>query len=152
VEYLNREKNPDPMITRADVEQTVLEIVQNKVGFNPWLSFDSLSRYKEDGEKDTRVAVLEGLLLFMIADEMKSSEYASHAKLKQRLGGMAREDEIETILNELVDREVLVMPSGSQVRQLRIKVTFYYRWIIENRAMDDEALGAFRQKLERLPS
>ncbi|WP_437654446.1 tetratricopeptide repeat protein [Sorangium sp. So ce1182] len=153
VEYLNNEQNPDPTITRADVDQCVRQIVEGKAQVNPWITFDSLCRYREDVERDTYLTVLEGWLLYLIADEMRTSQYVPQEILSRRIGAYAKfvsADEVDTILNDLVDRDVLAMPPATSVRQFRLVVELFSRWCAANRPMDEQAMLAFGRKLKRL--
>lgn len=153
VEYLNNEQNPDPTITRADVDQCVRQMVEGQAQFNPWSTFDSLSRYREDDERDTYLTVLEGWLLYLIADEMRASQYVPQEALFRRIGGYASfvsADEVDSILKDLVDRHVLAMPPATPVRQFRLVVELFSRWCAANRPMDEQAMLAFARKLKRL--
>ena len=59
-------------------------------------------------------------------------------------------DEIDLILNELIDRDVCVMPPATPVRQYRLVVELFARWCAANRPMDEQAMVAFARKLKRL--
>jgi tetratricopeptide (TPR) repeat protein len=150
VEYLNEERNPDPTVTRADIDQAVRDMVEGGRLLNPWTTFDGLCRYKENIGQDNRATILEGLVLYTVADEMQRSEFVTLEVIIRRLHGLAGEDEIESTINDLYDRKVLGVPPLSPVRQFQIEVKLYYQWIVRNRPLDAEALVAFGRKLERL--
>lgn len=146
VEYLNSEQNPDPTITGADVDFVIKDIIQGKNPLSPWQCFDNLCRYKEDAEYDNFNSILEGLVLFLIADETQRNVYVPLNTITNRLPFVTEAD-IEHIVNDLVEREVLAINPDVTVRQYQIRVELFKRWINANRPMDDNALIAFRQKL-----
>ena len=148
VDHLNREQNPDPRVTTADVDETLRDLIEGRAKLSPWTVFDSLCRYKEDPERDTHAAVLEGLALYAVADGMRSAEYIGHDSLVDRMRPLASEDQIEFVLNDLLDRETLVLPKGSPVRQYRIRVGLFSEWLVANRPLDPQALASFAQRLE----
>lgn len=148
VDHLNREQNPDPHVTRADVDETVRDMIVGRSKLSPWTVFDSLCRYKEDAQRDPYPAVLEGLALYATADGMRSAEFVGHDSLVDRMRQRAPDDQIEFVLNDLLDRETLEIPKGSPVRQYRIRVGLFAEWITANRPLDPQALSGFARRLE----
>ena len=148
VDYLNQEQHPDPRITRADVDETVHEMIVGRSKLSPWTTFDSLCRYKEDPHLDSYDAILEGLALYAIADGMRNSNYVGHDSLVDRLKSLAPKDRIESVLNALLDRETLTKPTGSPVRQYRIRVGLFSEWISASRPLDSQAMAAFKHRLD----
>lgn len=146
VDYLNRTKNPT--VTGADVDRVVDELIQGPTRLDPFTKFDNLLRYKEDDTRDTRETILEGLFLYLLADETRTRRFAPFGALRERASFVNESDLIE-IANQLEERQVVESVS-SPGRQYRIVVDLFRRWINSNRNMDTEALSVFQAKLERL--
>ena len=146
VEYLNRTQNPTA--TGADVDRVVAEMTQGSTRLDPFTKFDNLFRYKEDETRDTRETSLEGLFLYLLADETRTRLFAPFSAVRQR-ASFVDEAELLTIADQLEERLIIDRAHGP-VRQYRIIVDLFRRWINANRPMDSEALNAFRAKLERM--
>lgn len=146
VEYLNRTQNPT--VTGADVDRVVAELIQGPTRLDPFTKFDNLFRYKEDETRDTREATLEGLFLHLLADETRARPFAPFSAVRQR-ASFVDEAELLAIAGRLEERQVIERASGP-IRQYRVVVDLFRRWINANRPMDSEALNSFRTKVERM--
>lgn len=145
VEYLNRTQNPT--VTGADIDRVAAELIQGQTRLDPFTKFDNLLRYKEDVTRDTWEATLEGLFLYLLADETRARPFAPFSAIRQR-ALFVDEIELLAIADQLEERQVIERASGP-IRQYRIIVDLFRRWINANRPMDSEALNSFRTKLER---
>ena len=146
VEYINRETR-SPTITGADVDRVVRSLISS---LDPYTKFDNLTRYRGDESQDTFETTLEGLFLYLLADEARHRPLVSFSAICQR-ASFVNEAEFLDIADQLETRQVIERSEGA-TRQYKIVVDLFRRWINVKRPIDDEALARFRLQLEKLRS
>jgi tetratricopeptide (TPR) repeat protein len=144
VDYMNRETR-SATITGADVDHVVNSLIST---LDPYTKFDNLTRYKGDESEDTYASTLEGLFLYLLADETRQNTSASFNSICQRAQFLP-ETEFLNIADQLEERQVIER-IRSTTRQYKIVVDLFRRWINAKRPMDDEALTRFQSRLEKL--
>jgi tetratricopeptide (TPR) repeat protein/KaiC/GvpD/RAD55 family RecA-like ATPase len=144
VEYMNRETR-SPTITGADVDRVVRSLISS---LDPYTKFDNLTRYRGDESQDTYETTLEGLFLYLLADEARHRPLVAFSAICQR-ASFVNEAEFLDIADQLETRQVIERPEGA-TRQYKIVVDLFRRWINVRRPIDDEALTRFRLQLEKL--
>lgn len=145
VDYMNRETR-SATITGADVDRVVNSLIST---LDPYTKFDNLTRYKSDESQDSYGSTLEGLFLYLLADEIRQhNNWASFNSICQR-AQFVPETEFLNIADELEERQVIERSRGA-TRQYKIVVDLFRRWINAKRPIDDEALARFRSQLEKL--
>jgi tetratricopeptide (TPR) repeat protein len=145
VDYMNRETR-SATITGADVDRVVNGLIST---LDPYTKFDNLTRYKGDESQDSYDSTLEGLFLYLLADEIRQhNTWASFNSICQR-AQFVPETEFLNIADELEERQVIER-SRSATRQYKIVVDLFRRWINAKRQIDDEALTRFHSQLEKL--
>ncbi|HEY1352195.1 MAG TPA: hypothetical protein VGF67_21470 [Ktedonobacteraceae bacterium] len=145
VDYMNRETR-SATITGADVDRVVNGLIST---LDPYTKFDNLTRYKGDESQDSYESTLEGLFLYLLADELRQhNNWASFNSICQR-AQFVSETEFLNIADELEERQVIERSRGA-TRQYKIVVDLFRRWINAKRRIDDEALARFHSQLEKL--
>jgi tetratricopeptide (TPR) repeat protein len=146
VEYMNRETR-SPTITGADVDRVVRSLISS---LDPYTKFDNLTRYRGDKSLDTYETTLEGLFLYLLADEARQRPWVAFSAICQR-AAFVNEAEFLDIADQLETRQVIERSEGA-TRQFKIVVDLFRRWINVRRPIDDEALTRFRLQLKELRS
>lgn len=146
VEYMNRETR-SPTITGADLDRVVRGLIST---LDQYTKFDNLTRYKGDESQDTYGTTLEGLFLYLLADETRHRPLAAFSAICQR-AQFVPENELLNIADQLEGRQVIERSEGA-VRQYRIVVDLYRRWINIKNPIDNDMLARFRQQLDKFRS
>ncbi len=136
-------KTRTPTVTGADVDRVVRELISS---LDPYTKFDNLTRYKGDESQDSYEATLEGLFLYLLADEARHRPLVPFNAICQR-ASFVNEEEFLDIADQLETRQVIERTEGP-MRQYKIVVDLFRRWINMKRPIDDEALARFRLQLE----
>jgi hypothetical protein len=156
VEYMNRMQIG--RVTAADIDEVTKSLIEGPERIDP-VQFDNLYRYKDDPELDDRAAVLEGLVVHVLAHETANKNYAPGSALYRRLQDLVDEKELDETLGRLEQRRTIIQQAEDvtrnrrtrqplRSRQYRIRVDLFRRWLLANRPIDDEALSSFRRKLQ----
>lgn len=142
VAYLNQ--NRVSRITGADLDRVIENfIIETNLGF-----FHFLCRYREDPDRDSWEAVVEGLFLFLLADETKRTRFTSLDSLSQRAPFVPLQ-QFEQVANSLESRRVIEAVTTGSTQRYRIVVDLFRRWVLIKRPMDSARLNVFKQRLEQ---
>jgi tetratricopeptide (TPR) repeat protein len=141
VQYIN--DNRVVTFTGADLDR----VIEGLIAETALALFHFLCRYREDPQFDDRDAVLEGLFLFLLADETQRTGYASLDAISQRAPFVSMMD-FERLANALELRRVVEAVTEGGMQRYRIVVDLFQRWLATKRPMDSARLSGFKQRLE----
>jgi len=156
VSYLNEQGSE--RITMADVPRVSATLTEGPDKLDA-TAFDNLYRYKSEPD-EARDAIVEGLLVHLIAYETTSKDYVQAAALYAQLKEFVTEDEFATALERLERNQTIVeefhdtarqrgQQSVRRPRNFRLRVDLFRRWLLANQPMDDVVLKEFARKLSR---
>lgn len=155
VQYMNYMKIE--RVTAADIDEVTRSLIQGRERIDPVQSFDNLYKYKDD-PKDSREAVLEGLIIHLLAHETISKRHATVAAIYDHIRHFVSEDDLEKTLAELEQRRTILQEVDDtsatkslqhplRSRRYRIRVDLFRHWLVVNRPVDDDVLRSFERKL-----
>lgn len=129
VRYMNEE--PTGYITEADIHRVLGRLIEPGRGsLNLASNFDNLTRYKANlGANQSDDIQLEGQLLRVIAYITRNQDYASRQAIFAHFHE-SKYNIIDSLIQLLVSREVLISQSGQQ--QYAIRVELFKHWLNAN--------------------
>jgi hypothetical protein len=145
-------------ITMADVPRVVARLTEGADKLAA-IDFDNLYRYKP-GPDEPRDAILEGLIVHLIAHETTSKDYVQTVALYAQMKEFVAEDEFAAAVERLVRNQTIVEEFHDTARQrgeqsvrrprnFRLRVDLFRRWLLANHPMDEIVLKEFARKLSR---
>jgi tetratricopeptide (TPR) repeat protein len=141
VTYIN--DNQVAVVTGADLDR----VVDASIAEADLSRFEFLCRYKEDPKNDDFDSILEGLFLFLLADETQKTGMASRQALLQR-APFVRVTDLERIANSLESRRVIEAVNPDGMQRYNMVVSLFQRWLTAKRPMDEARKRGFEQRLE----
>ena len=147
VRYLHSQRKPS--ITGADVDRVITDLLEGRQKLDPFSKFDNLFRYKESPSQDTYETVIEGLFLYLLADETRTRQYAPLTSILHRVSFV--EASVFADMADQLESRGVIERTGIPV-QYRIVVDLFRRWINTNRQLDNDMIQRFRERLEDLES
>jgi hypothetical protein len=157
VQYMNEMEIS--RITNADIPVVVNRLLRGPERIDPVQQFDNLYKYKDD-LSDSRSAILEGLVIYLLAHETISKPYATVPNMYQHVEHFVSEDEFNETLASLEQRGTVIQQTNETIRKqrkkqplrsrhYRIRVDLFRQWLVANRPIDEDMLRSFERKLRK---
>lgn len=157
VEYLN--EMGIERITLADIPQVVVRLTQGRKRLSA-VDFDNLYMYRTSDKEADRQAILEGLIVHLMAHETVSKPYVSASALYNKVREIIAQDEFVAVLGKLEHRQTIVQERHDREgaadgqnhylgQNYRLRVDLFRQWLLSNHPMDDVVLNNFSLRLQK---
>lgn len=154
VHYMNEMEFAE--ITAADINKMRQELVSGDETIPP-VNFDNLYTYLSGKGRN---AILEGLIMPLVAHETATKTYASRGSIFEYVKSFVTEEDFDKTLLRLEQRGSIIAesddPSQTQKidrpfrsRQYRIRVDLFRQWLIANRPIDEAVIARFKRELKK---
>jgi hypothetical protein len=158
VDYMNQMEIE--RVTSADISEATRSLIQGPERIDPVQQFDNLYTYKDDPKFDDQAAILEGLVVHLLAHETSTKPYAPVPAVYKHIEHFVTEDELDKTLGLLEQRRTIIQETDEpakkrrsqqplRARHYRIRVDLFRRWLLANRPVDAEVLRSFERKLKQ---